>query len=48
MKAYGLELNKIKRIMRNLLGYRVSFEDRDVIRLTDMKNVENFLEFKVN
>ncbi len=48
IKAYAMEISKIKKIMRNLLGFKVNFEENDYFKLVDGKNPENFLEFRVS
>ena len=42
-----MEISKIKKTVRCLLGFKISFEDNDYFRLIDGKNPDNFLEFKV-
>ena len=48
MKAFGIEFKKIKKIMNNLLGFKVSFEDNDTIKLVDINCDENYLELRVS
>jgi hypothetical protein len=43
-----MEISKIKKIIRCLLGFKISFEENDYFRLIDGKNPDNFLEFKVS